>query len=206
MEHDTIATTPTGASSQQDSPSPKEAAQVAAGEAKAVAQDAKQHATRIAGDATQQLRGEAAQRLTRLGETMRQTGEQVRGMAEGQAPPPGVTADLVRQVGDWTQRTGSQLASGDLDRVLSDLRSFARRRPGVFLFASMAAGFAAGRVLRNADLGSVVSQQSGNGQQGFEQLASQSGQPSTAAYSSTGASPTAPSSDSGREFDDALRR
>jgi hypothetical protein len=76
----------------------------------------------------------------------------------------------------------------------------------VFLFASMAAGFAAGRVLRNADLGSVVSQQSGNGQQGFEQLASQSGQSSTAPYSSTGASPTAPSSDSGREFDDALRR
>jgi hypothetical protein len=138
---------------------------------------------------------------------MRQTGEQVRRMADGQAPPPGITADLVRQLGDWAQRTGSELASGDLDRILSDLRRFARRRPGVFLCASVAAGFAAGRVLRNADLGSVMSQPSGNGRRGSEQQGRyEPGQQPTASFSSSGSGTTAASSPSSHELDGAVRR
>jgi hypothetical protein len=58
-----------------------------------------------------------------------------------------------------------RLESGGLEGALSDLQTFARRRPGVFLLGAAATGFAVGRLLRGAQAANADggSSQVGNG-------------------------------------------
>jgi len=43
-----------------------------------------------------------------------------------------------------------------MEGVLSDVKQFARRRPGVFLAASLVGGLVAGRMLRSGDMSEFV--------------------------------------------------
>jgi hypothetical protein len=51
-------------------------------------------------------------------------------------------ADGGRQVADWLDHRG-------LDGVLTEMRSFARRRPGIFLLGAGVTGFVIGRVAKS---------------------------------------------------------
>jgi len=129
-----------------------EAARQAAGEVK---DTAKGQAQRVAAEATAQTRNLASQVRDRLGEqarsqndrlvgTIRQTADQLEEMRGDRADSPAATvvsrvADSGRQLADYLDRHGPE-------GVLQEVQDFARRRPGAFLAAALAAGFLVGRV------------------------------------------------------------
>ena len=104
--------------------------------------------------ATNQMRREAAKRKLasqqqrRAASSLSATAEELRRMADG-SQTQGMAADLARQAGDRADRFGQWLADREPGDVLDEVRSFARRRPGVFIAAAAAAGVLAGRLGRS---------------------------------------------------------
>jgi len=126
--------------------------QEAAGE---VRDTAKEQARRVAGEATAQARNLASDVRDRVGEqarsqsdrlvgTIRQTADQLDEMRGGRDDSPATVvvsrvADSGRQFADYLDRHGPE-------GVLREVQDFARRRPGAFLAAALAAGFVVGRL------------------------------------------------------------
>jgi hypothetical protein len=113
-----------------------------------VAQQAKEQAQsalhRMAGD----VRSQAESQASNLSQSMHEAGGQMRAMADA-GDPSSFATTLVREGADAAERLASRLDSGGVDGALAEVRSFARRSPGVFLFGAAAAGFIAGRLVRN---------------------------------------------------------
>jgi hypothetical protein len=116
---------------------------------------AKEQARRVAGEATTQARNLAADVRDRVGEqarsqndrlvdTIRRTADQLDDMRGDRDDSPATAvvsrvADSGRQFADYLDRHGP-------DGVLREVQDFARRRPGAFLAAALAAGFVVGRL------------------------------------------------------------
>lgn len=64
------------------------------------------------------------------------------------AERPGVATDLVRQMADRVDSVAGWLEQRDVSDVLTDVKSFARKRPGMFLALAAGAGMLAGRLTR----------------------------------------------------------
>lgn len=127
-----------------------------------VAQTAKQQVDQFVSQARDELRAQGETRGGQIVENLRTVGRQMSALGDGRPEEAGGVATFMR---DAQQRIESYVAS--LDRrgpggLLEDVTSFARRRPGAFLFACAAAGFAAGRVVRSGGM-SGSSFTSGNG-------------------------------------------
>ncbi|MEO8694426.1 MAG: hypothetical protein ABI658_12970 [Acidimicrobiales bacterium] len=120
-----------------------------------VANDAKDHARQIVGESRESLRSEASTQAARLATTMREIGGQLRSMSQSQSGG-GMAVDVSRQLSDAANRAAEKLDTGGIDDVLTDLKRFARRRPGLFLAGAVGAGFAAGRLLKAADTHSLM--------------------------------------------------
>jgi hypothetical protein len=58
---------------------------------------------------------------------------------------------FVQQAADQVDGLASRLENGGVDRMMSDVRDYARRKPGTFLLAAGVAGFLVGRLARNAN-------------------------------------------------------
>jgi hypothetical protein len=130
----------------------KEAAVQAAGDVRDTAQD---QAKRVAGEAAAQARTLASQAGNHLSEqahtqndrlvgSIRQTADQLDEMRgeRGDSPAAAIVsrvADSGRQLADYLDRNGPE-------GVLQEVQNFARRRPGAFLAAAVAAGFVVGRL------------------------------------------------------------
>jgi uncharacterized protein YjbJ (UPF0337 family) len=130
----------------------KGAAVQAAGDVK---DTAKEQVQRVAGEATAQARSLAGQARDRMSEqarsqndklvsTIRQTADQLDEMRGDRDGSPAATvvsrvADSGRQLADYLDRNGPE-------GVLQEVQDFARRRPGAFLAAALAAGFVVGRL------------------------------------------------------------
>lgn len=84
-----------------------------------------------------------AERLEDVAEAVHKSGEQLEGQADW-------AAQLVEQGADELISIASSLRRNDLQGLLGDLGSLARRHPAVFIGASMAAGFALTRIGRLA--------------------------------------------------------
>ena len=124
-------------------------------EARAVAQDAKYHARQVAHESRESLRTEASNQAARVASTLRDIGGQLQSMAESQTGG-GTAVDMGRQLADAATRVAAKLETGGVDATLADVKSFARRRPALFLAGAMAAGFVAGRLLKAADTHSLM--------------------------------------------------
>jgi hypothetical protein len=83
----------------------------------------------------------------RLAGALRASGQEMSRFAgaEGQSP---LTAELARRAGGYTRGLGDYLDRADASRVLADVRSFARRRPGTFLLLAAVGGVVAGRLTK----------------------------------------------------------
>ncbi|HSJ43336.1 MAG TPA: hypothetical protein VK923_01480 [Euzebyales bacterium] len=108
--------------------------------------EAKQHARSIARDARRQLRGHAQAETQRAGAALSTAGDQLRALADGRVDEAGVLGDYIEAVAHGLNHWAGTIQ----DRGLDDLRSFGRRRPGLFLAGALAAGVVAGRFGRNA--------------------------------------------------------
>ena len=62
----------------------------------------------------------------------------------------GLASDAAREVANRVRSFGQQLDGREPTELLDDLRSFARRRPGMFLAGSVIAGVVVGRFLRGS--------------------------------------------------------
>lgn len=143
----------------------KEQASAVAGTAmdsgKQVAAEAKQQARQVTEEARGQLRNlvhqshhelkaHASAQTSRAAANMKTLAQQLTALAEGRTDEAGGLADYAGQTGDKIGSYAQRLQDGGLDGVVGDARGFARRRPGLFLLGAVAAGFAAGRLIRGA--------------------------------------------------------
>ncbi len=136
----------------------REVASTAGDEAGRVATTAKQEATSVAREAKSQardlyhqtqgeLRDQAAHQQERVASGLRALADQLGSMADG-ADQQGVAADLVRQASAKAGQVGHWLGDRDPGSLLTEVKSFARRKPGIFIGAAALAGLAAGRLTR----------------------------------------------------------
>ncbi len=128
-----------------------DAAQHVAGVAKEqvgqVAAAAGQQVKQLAGQAQSELSDQAAAQQTKLAGGLNSVGDQLKSMAE-KSDQPGMATDLAHQAADKVHQVAGWLEDRSPADLLTELRSFARRRPGSFLAAALAAGAVAGRLAR----------------------------------------------------------
>lgn len=128
----------------------KHVAGVARDEARNVVQESKLQAQGLLDEAKTQLDEQSRTQRDRLVSTLRTFGEDVERMANGEQTGGGMAQDLARQVADRARDLGSRIDGREPTELLEEVRSFARRRPGTFLFGALAAGVVAGRLTRGA--------------------------------------------------------
>ena len=136
----------------------QDAAHQVAGTAAEQAQNVKDETVRqarnLAGEAGGQLSAQAKDQTQRLVGTLRELGDELKGMAEG-GQPRGTATELVHQGAERVHGLAGYLDGKEPAEILDDARAFARRRPGAFLAGAAVLGLLAGRVGRGVkDAGS----------------------------------------------------
>ncbi|MFJ6654084.1 hypothetical protein ACIQLJ_14935 [Microbacterium sp. NPDC091313] len=119
----------------------------AASEARAVVGETKSQAKDLFAQTQRELREQAGVQQQRVAEGLRGIGDELGSMADA-SDSPGVASDLVRQVSTRVSDAAGWLADRDPGSLLSEVKAYARRRPGVFIAAAALAGLAAGRLTR----------------------------------------------------------
>jgi hypothetical protein len=139
-----------------------EAAGTAADQARAVVGEARQQAGTVVRDLRERALNEVEGQTTRAADALRQWADDLAGLAENaqnDSPARGLAAhaaDSGHRAADYLQKQGAE-------GVVSDLQSFARRRPGAFLGGALLAGLAVGRL---AKVASKANESSGTGPSG----------------------------------------
>jgi hypothetical protein len=128
--------------------STKQVASTAKDEARNVAQEATTQAKDLAAQARSEVTAQADQQRHRLAGTLRNSGQELTAFADRDAQSQ-LTTELARRAGQYAQTIGDYLENADPQRILDDVRSFARRRPGTFLLIAAAGGVVAGRLTRS---------------------------------------------------------
>jgi hypothetical protein len=122
-------------------------ASTAADQAKQVTQEAKNQAQTLVEQGRSQLQDQARTSQQKAGQGLSEIAQQLRTMVEGGGETPsGPAADLVRQAGDKVEEIAGWLQNREPADLVNELRSFARRKPGVFLIGAALAGVVAGRL------------------------------------------------------------
>ena len=124
-----------------------EVAQTAGDRAKDVAQETKAQARNLVGQAQDQLREQASTQQSNLVSSLRSLGDELNSMAD-RGENGGQATDLVSEAGTRAHSVASWLDDREPGQLVEELRSFARRKPGVFIFGALAAGLVAGRLTR----------------------------------------------------------
>ena len=135
----------------------KQVAGTAVDQGKQVAGTAKVQAKKVTSEAVTQVRGlvdqastelkqQAGTQQERVAQGIRTLGEQLNGMASGTAPAEGPALNIVRSVADRADAAASWLEARDPAALLSEVKSFATRRPGLFIAIAAVAGVVAGRI------------------------------------------------------------
>jgi hypothetical protein len=127
----------------------KHVAGVAGEEVKKVAGEAKEHARNLLDEARGQVDEQSRTQRDRLVGTLSSFSSDLQQMVD-RSDTSGLAAELARQVADRARTLGDHLDGREPADLIEDVRSFARRRPGVFLVGALAAGVVAGRLARGA--------------------------------------------------------
>jgi len=116
-----------------------------------VANEASRQARGLAEQARDQARQQAENQTQRAAQSLQTLSEQFRALAEGRQEEE--SGEARKYLGWFADRAGDmaqRLETRGLDGLVSDLKSFARRRPGLFLAGAAATGFLASRVAKSA--------------------------------------------------------
>lgn len=114
-----------------------------------VVHEATAQARNLMEEARAQVREQAAVQQSRIRTLLEEFADELEHMAQA-GGRDGLATEVVRQVAAKTRSVTSGIGSADGGDVLESLRSFARRRPGTFLFGAAFAGVLAGRATRSA--------------------------------------------------------
>ncbi len=154
------------APTQEEQPSTADVAKGQAGAVAGGAADAAQHVAGVAkeqvgqvtaeasrqvkhlfGQAQSELSGQAQTQQERAASGLHSIGDQLGSMAQ-KSEQPGAATDLARQASDKAHQVAQWLENRDPAAVLDEVRSFARGRPGAFLGIALGLGVVAGRLAR----------------------------------------------------------
>jgi hypothetical protein len=122
-------------------------ASTATDQARQVAQETQRQARDLVDQGRTQLRQQAVSQQQKAAQGLTGLAQQLRGMADGTAQgAPGPAADLLQQASGYIEQFADRLQNREPAELLDEVRSFARRKPGVFLLGAAAAGILAGRL------------------------------------------------------------
>jgi hypothetical protein len=136
-------------------------AEVGKDEAKNVVQETGQQAKELWQQTRSQLLEQSAQQQTRVADGLRSLSEELSGMARG-SEQQGVASDLAHQASQRMGDVASWLDQRDPGSLVSEVKQFARQRPGAFLATAAVLGLVGGRLSR----GLVAEHQDQQDQQG----------------------------------------
>jgi hypothetical protein len=141
----------------------KHVAEVGKDEAKNVARETGQQAKELWSQTRSQLMDQSSQQQTRVAEGLRSLSDELSSMARG-SQQQGVASDLAQQASQRVGDVASWLDQRDPGSLVSELKSFARQRPGMFLATAAAIGLVGGRLSR----GLVADHQESNAGSGMD--------------------------------------
>ena len=136
----------------------KHVATVATDEVKQVAGDVREQARGLLDETKNQVQDQSRAQRDRVVETLRTFGDDLDNMAEQRG---GLASDAAREVAQRARAISQRLDGREPAELLEDLRSFARRRPAVFLAGAAISGVVVGRLLRGTRDAAQVSTSSG---------------------------------------------
>lgn len=112
-----------------------------------VAAEAKDQALGLAHQVRSQMQDRTAEQHGRAKEQVRSVSDNLRQLAEG-GGASGPVQQMVQELASRGEMLADYIESKDPQELMSDLRTFARRRPLMFLAGAAAAGLIAGRLTR----------------------------------------------------------
>lgn len=122
-------------------------AAVAKDQATNVTAEAGQQAKALIGQAQTELSQQAGAQQQKLAGGLHALGDELGSMA-GHPEQKGVASDLAQQAAAKSHEIASWLDDREPGKLLDELRSFARQRPGAFLAVAAGVGLVAGRLTR----------------------------------------------------------
>jgi hypothetical protein len=124
-------------------------AATAADQAKQVAHETQRQAKDLLDQGRYQVREQAITQQQKAGQSLTSLAQELRGLADGTSSgAPGPARDLLQQASGMVDDFAHKLQTRDPGELLDEVRSFARRKPGLFLLGAAAAGVLAGRLTR----------------------------------------------------------
>lgn len=135
--------------------------ETAKSEVGAVALEAKDQVRDLYHQTKNELSEQAAVQQRRVADGLRSVGGELGTMAEHS--DGGVAADLVRQASTRIQGIAGWIGDRDPGSLLSEVKSYARAKPGTFIAVAALAGLVAGRLTRALSEGAAESASSGTG-------------------------------------------
>jgi len=122
-------------------------ASTAADQAREVAQETQRQAQDLIAQGRAQLKDRAVTQQQKAAQGLTSLAQELRGLADGSsAGAPGPARDLLQQASGSVEQFAGWLQNREPAAILDEVRSFARRRPGMFLLGAAAAGVLAGRL------------------------------------------------------------
>ncbi len=120
--------------------------ETAKAEAGAVAHEAKDQVRELYHQTTAQLKDQAAEQQRRVADGLRSVGGELESMSQNSEG--GVASDLVRQASTRIQGIAGWIGDRDPGSLLTEVKSYARAKPGTFIAVAALAGLVAGRLTR----------------------------------------------------------
>jgi len=122
-------------------------AATAADQAKEVAAETQRQAKDLLDQGRAQLKDQAISQQQKAAQGLTSLAQELRGLADGTSSgAPGPARDLLQQASGMVESFAGRLQNREPAELLDEVRSFARRKPGLFLLGAAAAGVLAGRL------------------------------------------------------------
>jgi hypothetical protein len=125
----------------------KDVASTAKDEASSVIGEVKWQAKDLYAQTQRELKDQANTQQQRVAAGLRSVGQDLQSMASD-SQRQGVASDLVRQVSGRLSSAASWLGDRDAGTVLTEVKRYARRKPGTFILAAAITGVVVGRLTR----------------------------------------------------------
>jgi hypothetical protein len=139
-------------------------ASTATDQAKEVVQETQRQAKDLLDQGRSQLKDQAISQQQKAGQSLTSLAQELRGLADGTSSgAPGPARDLLQQGAGIVEGFAHKLQSREPAELLEDVRSFARRKPGLFLLGAAAAGVLAGRLTSGVKAAHSSSDSTANG-------------------------------------------
>ena len=142
-------------------------ASVATDQAKQVAHETQRQAKDLLDQGRTQVKQQVVSQQQKAGQGLSSLADEFRALANGSSEgAPGPARDLLEQAASSVENFASMLQNREPAELLDEVRSFARRKPGVFLLGAAAAGVLAGRLTSGVKAAHSSTGSSGSGTTG----------------------------------------